>query len=465
MKKLKKRTAPESVPERSNSVVGTQVYDNHVTPSRVRSRTAPSSATLCSDCGERLQKCDCDPSPVVDGATWLFDQPSEVSARWGAGSEVLWAVGQAVVLAGRQGTGKTSISGQLVRALIGQQTSVLGYPVRPALRVLYLAMDRPKQIAAALSRPFKEDDRGVAERRLVFREGPPRKDLAKHPEELRNLALKHGADVVVVDSLKDAAIGLAEDAVGAGWNRARQTAIAAGIDVLELHHLVKARLSHKGPPTIDELYGSTWITSGAGSVILLDGNPGDRVITLHHLKPIKDPLEPMRIEHDHEAGTSRVIKGASPLALLQASPEGLTAPELAKVLYGTEKPGKKETEAARRRLTQLVKQGIARFDEEALDGQGGRPAKRYRADTVGTTIADSGEDPRELQGDHFSKKSAGQSTTPSTTSTTHASTTSSHPPERGGRRTRAKRGGPSKSAKATGGSRSPKLTAADVRQP
>ena len=369
------------------------------------------------------------------------------------------------MLAGRQGTGKTTISGQLVRALIGQQNSVLGYPVRPARRVLYLAMDRPKQIAAALSRPFKEDDRGAAERRLVFREGPPRKDLAKHPEELRNLALKHGADVVVVDSLKDAAIGLTDDAVGAGWNRARQTAIAAGIDVLELHHLVKARPSRKGPPTIDEIYGSTWITSGAGSVIRLDGAPGDRVITLHHLKPIKDPVEPMRIEHDHQAGISRVIRGASPLALLQASPEGLTAPELAKVLYGTEKPGKKETEAARRRLTQLVKLGVARFDEEALDGQGGRPAKRYRADTVGTTIADSGEDPRELHGDQFSEKRAGQSTTPSTTSTTHASTTSSHPPERGGRRTRAKRGGPSKSAKATGSSSSPELTAADARQP
>ena len=323
MKTLKGRTAPESDPERSSSVVETHGHNNGNAPSRTRSRTASSNLILCSDCGEQLQTCDCDPTPAINGARWLFDQPTEVSARWGSGSEVLWAVGQAIVLAGRQGTGKTTISGQLVRALLGLQNSVLGYPVRPAERVLYLAMDRPRQIAAALSRSFKEADREVAERRLVIREGPPWKDLAKHPEELRNLALKHGADVVVVDSLKDAAIGLTEDTVGAGWNRARQMAISVGIDVLELHHLVKTRSTRNRPQALDEIYGSTWITSGAGSVILLDGTPGDRVITLRHLKPIMDSVEPLTIEHDHEEGTSCVIKGASPLALLQASPNGL----------------------------------------------------------------------------------------------------------------------------------------------
>lgn len=449
-KRLTRRTAPESVPRQSRDVVGTHDHGSRGAAPLSRSRSTPSNIILCSDCGEQLQRCGCDPTPAVDGATWLFDQPTEVSARWGSGSEVLWAVGQAIVLAGRQGTGKTTISGQLVRALLGLQNSVLGYPVRPAERVLYLAMDRPRQIAAALSRSFKEADREVAERRLVIREGPPWKDLAKHPEELRNLALKHGADVVVVDSLKDAAIGLTEDTVGAGWNRARQMAISVGIDVLELHHLVKTRSTRNRPQALDEIYGSTWITSGAGSVILLDGSPGDRVITLRHLKPIMDSVEPLTIEHDHEEGTSCVIKGASPLALLQASPNGLTAPELAKVLHGTEKPDKKATETARRRLDQLVKQGIARFDLEALDGQGGRPSKRYRADTGRTTIADPGVDPRKLHGDHVSDKSPGQSTTPSTTSTTHTPTTTSHPPERGGGRRKVKRRSRSKGTQTSG---------------
>ena len=143
------------------------------------------------------------------------------------------------------------------------------------------------------------------------------------------------------------------------------------------------------------------------------------MITLRHVKPIMDPVEPLTIEHDHEAGTSRVIKGASPLALLQASPDGLTAPELAKILYGTEEPDGKQKEAARRRLDQLVEQGIARVDVEARDGRGGRPSKRYRADTGRTTIADPGVDPRRLHGDHVSDKIPGQPTTPSTTSITH----------------------------------------------
>jgi hypothetical protein len=90
---------------------------------------------------------------------------------------------------------------------------------------------------------------------------------------------------VIVDSLKDAAVGLSADEVGAGYNRARQNACAAGVQVLELHHLRKAltriEVEH---PTIDGVYGSTWITSGAGSVVLLNGKPGVAIVSFHHIK-------------------------------------------------------------------------------------------------------------------------------------------------------------------------------------
>jgi replicative DNA helicase len=94
-------------------------------------------------------------------------------------------------------------------------------------------------------------------------QGPPPADLAKYTGLLLDMCRKAAADTVVVDSLKDAAIGLNDDEVGAGWNRARQTAIAAGVEVVELHHQRKsaggARASHPG---IDDVYGSTWLTSG-----------------------------------------------------------------------------------------------------------------------------------------------------------------------------------------------------------
>ena len=44
------------------------------------------------------------------------------------------------------------------------------------------------------------------------------------------------ADTVIVDSLKDAMIGLNDDAVTAGYNRARQHALEGGVQITEVHH-------------------------------------------------------------------------------------------------------------------------------------------------------------------------------------------------------------------------------------
>src|ERR1700751_5340971 len=59
----------------------------------------------------------------------------------------------------------------------------------------------------------------------------------------------------IVDSLKDAAVPLTDEAVSAGWNRARQAAIVAGVELLELHHPRK-------PPTGSQ---STWRGAGTGA--------------------------------------------------------------------------------------------------------------------------------------------------------------------------------------------------------
>jgi len=77
--------------------------------------------------------------------------------------------------------------------------------VVPGRRVLYLAMDRPHQIRRAFR---------LLDQNLVIWKGPPPADLAKHTEILNELAEQADADVVVVDSLKDAAVGLSEDEVG-----------------------------------------------------------------------------------------------------------------------------------------------------------------------------------------------------------------------------------------------------------
>jgi len=115
-----------------------------------------------------------------------------------------------------------------------------------------------------------------------------------------------GADTVVVDSLKDAAIGLSDDEVGAGWNRARQFALREGVQVLELHHTVKRGANGAEPNTLADIYGSTWITSGAGSVISLWGEAGDPIVSLRHLKQPFAEVGPFRLLHDHTTGITTV---------------------------------------------------------------------------------------------------------------------------------------------------------------
>jgi hypothetical protein len=52
------------------------------------------------------------------------------------------------------------------------------------------------------------------------------------------------------------------------------------------------------------VYGSTWLTSGLGSVIVLDGKPGDPTVELRHLKQPAEPVGPLTLRHDHTAGVT-----------------------------------------------------------------------------------------------------------------------------------------------------------------
>jgi DNA polymerase III delta prime subunit len=299
------------------------------------------------------------PTRLKDGAKFILDAPEQVPAVWGAGDEVLWSTGEALMIVGPPGVGKTTITGQLVRGLLGLEQSVLGMHVKPSEgRVLYLAMDRPAQIARALRRGFHESERAVLADNLRVWEGPPPGDVAKHTDLLVTLAHLAGATTVIVDSLKDAAVGLTEDEIGAGYNRARQTALANGIQVLELHHLVKRGPNGSKPNTLADVYGSAWLTAGAGSVLLLWGAAGDPLVEAVHLKQPAAEVGPLRVLHDHQLGHSSIIGGGSLLEIIAATGVvGMAAKDVARALYQTDDPGKNEVEKARGKLKRLVDAG------------------------------------------------------------------------------------------------------------
>lgn len=313
-----------------------------------------------SDLDETVQ-----PDPAEDasslfkpGGSFFLDVPENPSAVWGAGGDVLWAEGEALLISAPQGVGKTTMANQLIRARMGLQDTVLGYPVVPGSVVLLLAMDRPAQARRAGHRIFKDDDPAYLNEHLVVWEGPPPFDLAKQTDILVAMCEKAKADTVVVDSLKDAAVGLSEDAVGAGWNRARQKALAAGVQVLELHHNRKAGANGGEPNTLSDVYGSVWIPSGAGSVISLWGEAGDPVVKLRHLKQPMNEVGPFNIVHDHERGTTSVEEGVDLYELVRRSgPDGLTPLKAAEALFEAKAPTRAQKEKARRKLDKAVDEG------------------------------------------------------------------------------------------------------------
>jgi len=311
------------------------------------------------------------------GGSFVLDTSPDPEPIWGSGTQVLWASGEALVIVGGQGVGKTTLAQQIALGRCGfdEYAEVLGFPVASwdAGPVCYLAMDRPKQAARSFRRMVGESWRGELDQMLHVWEGPPLVDLARYPTALTEYAVRVGARTLVVDSIKDAALGLSDDEVGAGWNRARQMALREGVEIIELHHNRKAISGAKAARTsIDDVYGSTWITSGAGSVVLLAGAPGDPVVTLHHLKQPADEVGPLKVLHDHTIGRSTIWEQVSLVEFVGARPEGVTAIDTARALFDGDSAAQQEK--ARRRLKSLTDQGLIRCLDEGDRGSK-RPAR------------------------------------------------------------------------------------------
>lgn len=315
------------------------------------------------------------PDLFTPGGSFVLDVPDVAPAVWGDGKDVIWAQGESLMICGPSGVGKTTLALQVLRARLGLQDKVLGYSVaQTGGRILYLVMDRPAQFRRAAARLFTEDDRELLDERLVVWKGPPPKDIAAYPEILSTLSDKANADTVVVDSLKDAAVGIAKDEVGAGYNRARQQAIRDGFEVAETHHMRKSSADNKEPNTLDDIYGSTWLTAGAGSVVLLWGEPGDPVVKWRHLKTPENEVGPFRVVHDHDAGVSEVEAAVDLVAMIARSGvQGVTALEYAVALFGVAKPSPAQREKARRQLERKANGGqLSRFD-----GGSGGPVRYF----------------------------------------------------------------------------------------
>ena len=158
--------------------------------------------------------------------------------------------------------------------------------------------------------------------------------------------------------------------------------IAEGIEVGSLHHQRKASVGNPKPRTLSDVYGSVWITAGAGSVLLLWGEPGDPILDLAQLKtPIGDGVS-TRVIIDHDAGTIERQDDLDPAVIL-ARAGTLTAADAARVMYEASAPSRAQVEKARRQLERLVRAELAdRRDDPTI---GTTYQCRQSSDTLSVT--------------------------------------------------------------------------------
>lgn len=294
----------------------------------------------------------------VDGATFILDAEPDPEPVWGHGQSVLWAKGEALLIVGPQGVGKSTVAQQVALRRIGARDADLyGFDVAPDdRRTVYLAMDRPAQIRRSFRRMVAEEDRSALKERLALWEGPLPVSVLAGPSALADwLVDTFGSDVgtVIVDSYKDLAPGLAEDAVGAALNSAMQEVLARGIEWLGLHHQRKATGGNSRPERLEDVYGSVWLTAGTGSVLGLFGQPGSPTVEGTHLKQPAATVGPLHIRHDHSGGASGTVDlDAELLALLVESGErGIEVDRVAVEFFrGTDKNAKARASRALHRL-------------------------------------------------------------------------------------------------------------------
>ena len=203
---------------------------------------------------------------------------------------------------------------------------------------------------------------------LPFTLNDPKLDPLMLMKYVRNA----GCNVVILDSVKDTATALTEDRDGNLIHRQMANCIDSQIEVGALHHDRKEGADGKKTKSLDDMYGSRWLTAGVGSVVYIMGEPGAKEVDLLHLKQPKDVVGPLHLLHQPEIGKTVVTDqpaepvinkpgktGGDGMVLVLAAVEahdGVTAQQVAEIVGLSQK-------MAGNYLNALLREGRVRFEK------------------------------------------------------------------------------------------------------
>ncbi|WP_051662446.1 MULTISPECIES: bifunctional DNA primase/polymerase [unclassified Microbacterium] len=259
-------------------------------------------------------------SAALDGEAFMFGDVAVDVPIWGEGDDLFWAEGGGLMIPSDQGLGKSLTAQQLIAGRLGIGPGILlGHRVSRLAEgksIVYLALDRPRQIARSMARLFvTPGERAIAGARLSIWTKPVPIDILGEPYAFADwLEDTFGTNIgdLVIDSVKDLTpANLSNGEVGQALDMAWKECRARGMSTLVLHHERKTgndESRSNRQPSLDNIYGSVWLTSGMDSILHIQGKQGENVVTYTHLKAIINMLEPITAMHDQEHGRTVVVQ-------------------------------------------------------------------------------------------------------------------------------------------------------------
>jgi len=258
-------------------------------------------------------------SAALDGDAFMFGDVAVDVPIWGKGDDLLWVERGGLMIPSDQGLGKSLTAQQIIAGRLGVgPRELLGLPISPLSSdrvVVYLALDRPRQIARSMARLFRtEAERAIARDRLKIWTKPMPIDILGDPYAFADwIQDTFGESVgdLVIDSVKDLTpANLSNGEVGQSLDMAWKECRARGMSTLILHHERKtgndeSRANRQ--PSLDHIYGSVWLTSGMDSILHISGKQGENLVRYTHLKAIINMLDPIDAVHDQENGRTSVL--------------------------------------------------------------------------------------------------------------------------------------------------------------